>query len=163
MFRRSFASSRQLQQPRALLRLAVAQRVRLGWLGGLEGLNVDNILPQKIASFSPDGHGPIVLAFRPTKTISTSCRRSSMRKWRNCTSLLSTVLTQEQADYIDVKVEGLSKVGTTVIQMQDSFESVVAGSVFDSVQRWRKSQRRRLWPTSGCPQYMSLQVERNGS
>ena len=29
-----------------------------------------------------------------------------MRKWRNCTSLLSTVLTQEYADYIGVKVEG---------------------------------------------------------
>ena len=28
------------------------------------------------------------------KTMSTSCRRSSKRKWRNCTSLHSTVLTQ---------------------------------------------------------------------
>ena len=29
-----------------------------------------------------------------------------MRKWRNFTSLHSTVLTQEQEDYIGVKVEG---------------------------------------------------------
>ena len=34
-----------------------------------------------------------------------------MRKWRNCTFLLSTVLTQEQADYIGVKVEGPLKGG----------------------------------------------------
>ena len=61
-----------------------------------------------------------------------------MRKWRNCTSLHSTVLTQEQADHNGVKVEGPFKGGTTAIQMQDSFEGVVAGSVFDSVQRWRK-------------------------
>ena len=54
----------------------------------------------------PDGYGPIVLVSRPTKTICNSCRRRLMRKWRNCTSLLSTVLTQEQADYIGVKVEG---------------------------------------------------------
>ena len=59
----------------------------------------------------PDGHGPIVLVFSPTKTISTSCRRSSMRKWRNFTSLHSTVLTQEQEDYIGVKVEGPFKGG----------------------------------------------------
>ena len=34
-----------------------------------------------------------------------------MRKWRNCTSLHSTVLTQEQEDYIGVKVEGPLKGG----------------------------------------------------
>ena len=34
-----------------------------------------------------------------------------MRKWRNCTSLHSTVLTQEPADYIGVKVEGPFKGG----------------------------------------------------
>ena len=34
-----------------------------------------------------------------------------MRKWRNCTSLRSTVLTQEQEDYIGVKVEGPFKGG----------------------------------------------------
>ena len=61
-----------------------------------------------------------------------------MRKWRNCTFLHSTVLTQEQSIYIGVKVEGPFKGDTTVFQMQDSFEGVVAGSVFDSAQRWRK-------------------------
>ena len=59
----------------------------------------------------PDGHCPFVLVFRPTKTLSTSCRRSSMRKWRNCTSLHSTVFAQEHADYIAVKVEGPLKGG----------------------------------------------------
>ena len=36
------------------------------------------------------------------------------------------------------RLKAFSKVGTTVIQRQDSFEGVVAGSVFDSAQRWRK-------------------------
>ena len=35
LLRRSFARSRQLQQPRAQFRRAVAQRFRLCWLGGL--------------------------------------------------------------------------------------------------------------------------------
>ena len=35
---------------------------------------------------------------RPTRTMCTSCRKSSMRKWRNCTP-------QEQANYGGVKVE----------------------------------------------------------
>ena len=34
-----------------------------------------------------------------------------MRKWRNCTSLHSTVFAQEHADYIGVKVEGPLKGG----------------------------------------------------
>ena len=67
-----------------------------------------------------------------------------MRKWRNCTLLHSTALSQEQEDYIVVKVEGLFKFCTAVIQMQDSPEGVIASSVFDAylpVQRLRKSQR----------------------
>ena len=97
LLRRSFASSRQLQQPRAQLRLAVAQRVRLCQLRSLGGLKVVNIKPQKIPSPSP--------------MATVRCRRSSMRTWRNCTSLHSTVLAQEQADYIGVKVEGPFKGG----------------------------------------------------
>ena len=96
LLRRSFACSRQLQHPRAQLRLAVAQRVRL-CLEGSECLKVDNIKAQKIPSPSP--------------MATVRCRRSSMRKWRNCTSLHSTVLTQEQADFIGVKVEGPFKGG----------------------------------------------------
>ena len=44
------------------------RRVRLGWLRRLEGMQVDNIKPLRLWSRC-DGH----------------CRKSSMRKWRNCT------------------------------------------------------------------------------
>ena len=74
-------------------------------LEGLEGLKVNNIKPQKVPSL-PRWPLSDRSRFLTQKTISTSCRRSSMRKWRNCTSLHSTVLTQDQADYIGVKVEG---------------------------------------------------------
>ena len=84
-------------------------------LEGLESLKVDNIKPQKIASSSPMAtvpysgtssfhHRDESWVCRPAQ--STSCRRSSMRKWRNCTSRHSTVLTQKQAVYIGFKVEG---------------------------------------------------------
>ena len=57
-------------------------------LEGLEGMRVDNIKPQKIVSFSRwsrcDHPG-----FRPTKTMSTSGRRTPMRKFRNGTFLHS--------------------------------------------------------------------------
>ena len=66
-------------------------------LGGSEGLKVDNSKPQKIASSSP--------------VATVRCRRSSMRKWRNCTSLHSTVLTREQADYIGVNCSLFSPMG----------------------------------------------------
>ena len=62
-----------------------------------------------------------------------------MRQWRNCTSLHSTVLTQEQADYIGVKVEGpFQRWALPFFICKFSFKDVVAGSVFDSAQRWRK-------------------------
>ena len=78
------------------------------------------IKPQKIASSSPISTVPYsgTSSFhhrgeswvcRPAQ--STSCRRSSMRKWRNFTSLHSTVLTQKQEDNIGVKVEGPLKGG----------------------------------------------------
>ena len=111
MLGRSFARSGELQQPRAPLRLAVAQRFRLCWLGGLGKPESRQLQTSEDRFVFPDGHGPLVLAFRPTKTISTSCRRSSMRKWRKCTSMHSTVLAQEQEDYIGVKVEGPFKGG----------------------------------------------------
>ena len=39
------------------------------------------------------------------------------------------------------RLKALSKVGTTVIQFLVSAEGVIACSVFDSVQRWRKNRR----------------------
>ena len=53
---------------------------------GLEGMKVDNTKPQKSVSSNPwlrcGRHG-----FRTTMTMPTSCRKSSMRHWRNCTFL----------------------------------------------------------------------------
>ena len=96
LFRRSFA--RQLLQPRAQLLLAVGQRVRLCLL---EGLGMPESRQHQL---SEDRFVfPLVTVH---KTTSTSFRRSSMRKWWNCTFLHSTVLTQEQSVYIGVKVEG---------------------------------------------------------
>ena len=57
-----------------------------------------------------------------------------MRKWRNCTSLHSTVLTQEPAVYIGVKVECPFKGG----HYRYSDSRFIR--VFDSAQRWRKNR-----------------------
>ena len=62
---------------------------------------------------------------------STNCRRSSMRKWRNCTSLHAVrssqyFLRNKQITSV-ASLMAHSKVGTTVIEMQGSAEVVVAG------------------------------------
>ena len=52
-----------------------------------------------------------------------------------------TVLTQEQADYIGVKIDVPFKGGHYRYYVQGSAEGVIACSVFDTylpVQRWRK-------------------------
>ena len=61
-----------------------------------------------------------------------------MRKWRNCTSLHSTVLSQEQADYISVKVEGPFQRWAPPLFRFKIHSMVLSRSVFDSAQRWRK-------------------------
>ena len=91
MLRRSFARSRQLQQPRALLRLAVGQRDRLCWLGGLGR-------PESRQHQTSEDRFvfPLVTVH---KTTSTSCRRSSMRKWWHCT-LLHSVRSSQSGDFL---------------------------------------------------------------
>ena len=54
-----------------------------------------------------------------------------MRNLRTCTPLLSTVLSQEQKDYIDVKVEGPFKGGHYCYSDARFIRGVFAGSVFD--------------------------------
>ena len=70
--------STQFLQPRAQLLLAVGQRVRLCFLGGLGK-------PESRQHQASEVH--VVFPFVTVhKTMSTSCRRSSLRKWRNGTS-----------------------------------------------------------------------------
>ena len=64
-----------------------------------------------------------------------SCVDHSNVNW-SC-SFSSNLLRNNQFTSVS-RLQALSKVCTTVFQMQDSFEGVVAGSVFDSAQRWRK-------------------------
>ena len=140
MLRRSFARSKQLQQRRAQLRLPVGQRVRLCWLGGLGR-------PESRQHQASEDHFvfPLVTV---RKTMSTSFRRSSMRKWRNGTffhSVLSSpsLLRNKQITSVSTLMS-LSRLCTTVIGLQGSAEGFIASSVFDAylpVQRWRKSQR----------------------
>ena len=70
-------------------------------------MEVINNKPRKIVSSSPVWTRCDRAGFKPTRTMSTCCRRSSMRKWQNYTFLhvrsILTVLTQEQADYVCVK------------------------------------------------------------
>ena len=73
-----------------------------------------------------------------------------MRKWRNCTSLHSTILHSVRSSPSLLRnkqitsmsrLKSLSIVGTTFIGIQGSAEGVIACSVFDAhlpVQRWRK-------------------------
>ena len=83
-------------------RFDVPQRVRLCLFGGLGR-------PESRQYQASEVH--FVFPFVTVhKTTSTSFRRSLMRKWRNGTFLslgrVLTILTQEQEDYIGVKVEG---------------------------------------------------------
>ena len=117
MLRRSFA--RQLLQPRAQLRLPVGQRVRLCWLGCLGRLEIRQHQASEVHVVFP---------------FVTSCRRSSMRQWQICTSLHAVrssqyLLRNKQITSV-ASLMAHSKVGTTVIEMQGSFEGVVAGGVF---------------------------------
>ena len=51
---------------------------------GLDGMKVDNIKPR--GPFAcPAGHGVTRAGVKPARTMSTSCRKSSTRKWRNFT------------------------------------------------------------------------------
>ena len=68
--------------------------------------------------------------------MSTSCRRSSMRKGQNCTFLHSVRSSPSLPSNKQItsasRLKALSKVGTTVIMFQGSFDGVVAGSVFEA-------------------------------
>ena len=107
---------------------------------GLEGLKVNNVKPQKIVSL-----------LTVHKTVSASCQRNSMRKWRNCTFLHAVrssqyLLRNKQITSV-ASLMAHSKVGTTVIEMQGFFEGVVAGGVFlrhGSRQHQASSGSRRL-------------------
>ena len=115
---------RQFLQPRAQLHFAVEQRVRLCFLGGLGK-------PECRQHQTSEVH--FVFPFVTVhKTMSTSFRRSSLRKWRNDTFLLLgrvfTVLTQEQADYIGVKIDVSFKGGHYRYWIQGSAEGVIACS-----------------------------------
>ena len=52
---------------------------------GLDGMKVDNIKPRG-PFVCPAGHGVNRAGVKPARTMSTSCRKSSTRKWRNFTS-----------------------------------------------------------------------------
>ena len=81
-----------------------------------------------------------------------------MRKWRNCTSLHSTVLTQEQADYIGVKVEAPFKGGHYhFFQKQDSFERFRFSTAMEKNRRGSRSGRtlRGSSSSAGRPRHES--------
>ena len=74
---------------------------RLTWLAQRKASKPSTSSLKDLIVF-PVGHGVIVPTFRPTRTTSTSCLRSSMRECRNCTILHSVRSSlssaQEQAD-----------------------------------------------------------------
>ena len=123
---------------RAQLRLAVGQRDRLCWLGGRGK-------PESRQPQASQVHGvfPFVTVH---KTMSTSLRRSSLRKWRSGTFLslgrVLTVLTQEQADYIGVKIGVPFKCGH--YRVWDARFS----RGFHRLQRSRTSHRWSIWANS---------------
>ena len=110
--------STQFLQPRAQLLLPVGQRVRLCFLGGLGKPESRQHQASEVHFFFP--------LVSVHKTTSTSCRRSLMKKWRNCTLLHSKALTQEQADYIGVKIGVPFKGGHHRCWIQASAEGVIA-------------------------------------
>ena len=81
------------------------------------------------------GHAVIVPASRPTSTFALRhwlsifrCRRSSMRKWRNCTLSYSVQYSPSLP-----KNKQITSVSTTVIEIQRSAEDVVAFSGFGTI------------------------------
>ena len=128
-------------------------------LEGLESLKVDNIKPQKIASSSPMAtvpysgtssfhHRDESWVCRPAQ--STSCRRSSMRKWRNCTP---------QSLLRNKKITSASSL-MSLSRVQGSFDGVVAGSVFEAYlpdyRGSRSGRTLRGWSSSaGRPRHES--------
>ena len=66
------------------------------------------------------------------RSISTSCRRSSMREWRHCVFLLSMGCSPSLSGTMQITLESrlkaFSRVNTTVIELYCPLECVVAGS-----------------------------------
>ena len=62
----------------------VRNEIDLASSEGLDGMKVDNTKPRG-PFVCPAGHGMNRAGVKPARTISTSCRKSSTRKWRNFT------------------------------------------------------------------------------
>ena len=87
------------------------------------------------------------------RSISTSCRRSSMRKWRHCTFLLTVRCSPSLPENMRIlplsRLKALSRVNTTVIELIVHSNVLLCCEVWSrvlslAVPRWKRVSSARM-------------------